>query len=60
MSFNYLKVTRNLAYKGLCICIMSMIFVDQTTHFQYTSEMDFYRFKRILKTHTFSLAYNVY
>ena len=23
-------------------------------------EMDFYRFKRLLKTHTFSLAYNVY
>ena len=23
-------------------------------------EMDFYRFKRLFKTHTFSLAYNVY
>ena len=23
-------------------------------------EMDFYRFKRLLKTHTFNLAYNVY
>ena len=23
-------------------------------------EMDFYRFERLLKTHTFSLAYNVY
>jgi len=23
-------------------------------------EMDFYRFKRLLKTHTFSLAYNVH